>query len=69
MTEYITVVVLMQYMYIIWIGQPIILSTSELQKIFQESVVLIHAEVSAVSQKLYINCIAQEKELHLPEMP
>jgi hypothetical protein len=25
--------------------------------------------VSCVSQKLYINCIAQEKELYLPEMP
>jgi hypothetical protein len=32
-------------------GQPIILSISELQKILKESDVLIHAEVLAVSHR------------------
>jgi hypothetical protein len=49
--ESLTVVVLLQYFYNTWMGKPIILSNSELQKIFKESDVLIHAEVLAVSHK------------------
>jgi len=46
-----SVVVLLQYFYNTWMGQPIILSISELQKILKESNVLIHAEVLAVCLK------------------
>lgn len=46
-----SVVVLLQYFYNTWMGQPIILSISELQKILKGSNVLIHAEVLAVCLK------------------
>lgn len=51
MIESLTVVVLLQYFYNTWMGQPVILSISELQKILKESNVLIHAEVLALSHK------------------
>jgi hypothetical protein len=49
MIESLTVVVLLQYFYNTRMGQPIILSISEQQKLFKESDVLIHAEVLVVS--------------------
>jgi len=51
MIESLTLVVLLQYFYNTWLEQPIILSISELQKLFKESGVLILAEVLAVSRQ------------------